>query len=75
MSSEPLLESSFSLDTIAFQLNECSWERSEDVEVRSVYKAMSRNRYVEIKRYFHLANNEELDANREEKGQSFVQPD
>ena len=47
------------------------WERSEDVEVRSVYKAMGRNRYVEIKRYFHLANNEELDANREEKGQSF----
>ena len=46
------------------------WERSEDVEVRSVYKAMSRNRYVEIKRFFHLANNEELDANREEKGQS-----
>ena len=43
------------------------WERSEDVEVRSVYKAMSRNRYVEIKRFFHLANNEELDANREEK--------
>ena len=43
------------------------WERSEDVEVRSVYKAMSRNRYVEIKRYFHLAINEELDANREEK--------
>ena len=28
---------------------------------------MSRNRYVEIKRYFHLANNEELDANREDK--------
>ena len=51
------------------------WERSDDVEVRSVYKAMSRNRYVEIKRYFHLANNEELDANREKKGQSFVQPD
>ena len=43
------------------------WERSDDVEVRSVYKAMSRNRYVEIKRYFHLANNEELDANREKK--------
>ena len=43
------------------------WERSEDVEVPSVYKAMSRNRYVEIKRYFHLANNEELDANREDK--------
>ena len=43
------------------------WERSEDVEVRSVYKAMSRNRYVEIKRFFHLAYNEELDANREEK--------
>ena len=66
MSSEPLLESSFSLDTIAFQLNECIGkdQRSEDVEVRSVYKAMSGNRYVEIKRYFHLANNEELDANR-----------
>ena len=36
---------------------------------------VSRNRYVKIKRYFHLANNEELDDNREEKGQSFVQPD
>ena len=43
------------------------WERSEYVEVPSVYKAMSRNRYVEIKRYFHLANNKELDANREDK--------
>ena len=43
------------------------WERSEDVEIPRVYKAMSRNRYVEIKRYFHLANNEELDANREDK--------
>ena len=43
------------------------WERSEDVEIPRVYKAMSRNRYVEIERYFHLANNEELDANREDK--------
>ena len=43
------------------------WERSEDVEVPSVYKAMSRNRYVEIKRYFYLAKNEELNANREDK--------
>ena len=51
------------------------WKRSEDVEVPSVYKANSRNRYVEIKRYLHLAYNEELDANREEKGQSLVQPD
>ena len=43
------------------------WERSEDVEIPRVYKAMSRNRYVEIIRYFHLAKYEELDANREEK--------
>ena len=77
MSSEPLLESSFSLDTIAFQLNECIGKdlRMSKFVVFNVYKAMSRNRYVEIKRYFHFANNEELDANREEKGQSFVQPD
>ena len=77
MSSEPLLESSFSLDTIAFQLNECIGKdlRMSKFVVCNVYKAMSRNRYVEIKRYFHFANNEELDANREEKGQSFVQPD
>ena len=59
----------------SFPAKRMYWERSEDVEVRSVYKAMSRNRYFEIQRYFHLANNEELDANREEKGQSFVQPD
>ena len=43
------------------------WDRSEDVKVPSVYKAMSRNRYVEIKRYLYLAYNEELDANREDK--------
>ena len=72
MSSEPLLESS---GYHSFPAKRMYWERSEDVEVRSVYKAMSRNRYVEIKRYFHLANTEELDANKEEKGQSFVQPD
>ena len=51
----------------SFPAKRMYWKRSEDVE--------SRNRYVEIKRFFHLANNEELDANREEKGQSFVQPD
>ena len=55
-------------------------DRSEDVEVPIVYKAMSRNRYVEIKRYLHLANNEELYANRVDirqnvQGQSLVQPD
>ena len=59
----------------SFPAKRMYWERSEDVEVRSVYKAMSRNIYVEIKRYFHLANNDELYANREEKGHSFVQPD
>ena len=67
----------FSLDTIAFQLNECigkDLRMSKFVVCIRLWVETDMST-VEIKRYFHLANNEELDANREEKGQSFVQPD
>lgn len=38
------------------------WCRDEDVSVPFVSSAMSRNRFDDIKRYLHVANNNEVDA-------------
>lgn len=37
------------------------WSLSDDVRVNLVAKSMSRNRFLEIKRYLHLADNNQLD--------------
>lgn len=39
------------------------WCVDEDLNVPIVSNSMSRNKYYEIKRYFHLANNETIDKN------------
>nr|XP_023013431.1 piggyBac transposable element-derived protein 2-like [Leptinotarsa decemlineata] len=39
------------------------WSLGEDLGVAFVSNAMSRNRFQEIKKYIHLANNDELDNN------------
>lgn len=39
------------------------WCVDEDLSVPLVRECMSRNRYYEIKKYFHVANNEEIDKN------------
>lgn len=39
------------------------WCRDEDVEVNFVSKHMSRNRFEEIKRFLHVANNDDADTN------------
>lgn len=37
------------------------WCADEDLSIPLVTKCISRNRYYEIKKYFHLANNERID--------------
>lgn len=37
------------------------WSLDEDMNCTIITNAMSRNRYYEIKKYFHLANNEQID--------------
>ena len=39
------------------------WSTDEDVGVAAVYEKMSRNRFQEIKRFFHLSDNSCLDPN------------
>ena len=39
------------------------WNRDEDVNVPFVSSHMSRNRFDEIKKYVHLADNDKVDAN------------
>jgi hypothetical protein len=39
------------------------WSRDEDVNVSFVSSHMSRNRFDEIKKYIHLADNDKVDAN------------
>ena len=39
------------------------WSRTEDCGVQLVQFAMSRNRFREIKKYFHLCDNDSIDTN------------
>lgn len=39
------------------------WETAEDVSLQGISAAMSRNRFEEILRYLHLADNSNLDSN------------
>ena len=39
------------------------WERNNDVETPIVSKFISKNRFTLIKKYIHLANNEDLNKN------------
>jgi Transposase IS4 len=45
-----------------FPRREMYWERSEDCGIKAVYNAMSRNRFDELLRYIHLADNNNLNT-------------
>ena len=39
------------------------WERSDDVDTSLVYKCISKNKFKQIKKYTHLADNNNLNKN------------
>ena len=47
---------------VKFPRKRMFWETSEDVSIEGISAAMSRNRFEEILRYLHLADNSTLDA-------------
>lgn len=47
---------------VRFPRKRMFWETAEDVSIRCLSEAMSRNRFEEILRYLHLADNSNLDT-------------